>query len=238
MLCEIETGHSLSSIKLMLQNIGATYGFVNFGEGNPMYGKVADEYRNDNPMFASQCQKIFLYQIWYYKNLRLPYKDPNKRKELIKKHYNKNKDYYKKKANKWKAQNKDKVKESRIRYSEKKKIISELNDLQISFFKTDKSSEALRDFFINNENELKEILRKIISIQYNKIYQKEIEKSKLNDIVKSFYSSKNTRNVDYYNYIEIVVLKNISNEEIGNISGKLFNTALYSPILNLIKNEL
>ena len=168
----------------------------------------------------------------------MPYKDPNKRKELIKKHYNKNKDYYKKKANKWKAQNKDKVKESRIRYSEKKKIISELNDLQISFFKTDKSSEALRDFFINNENELKEILRKIISIQYNQIYQKEIEKSKLNYIVKSFYSSKNTRNVDYYNYIEIVVLKNISNEEIGNISGKLFNTALYNPILNLIKNDL
>ena len=168
----------------------------------------------------------------------MPYKDPNKRKELIKKHYNKNKDYYKKKANKWKAQNKDKVKESRIRYSEKKKIIGELNDLQISFFQTDKSSEALSDFFINNENELKEILRKIISIQYNQMYQKEIEKSKLNYIVKSFYSSKNTRNVDYYNYIEIVVLKNISNEEIGNISGKLFNTALYSPILNLIKNDL
>ena len=168
----------------------------------------------------------------------MPYKDPNKRKELIKKHYNKNKDYYKKKANKWKAQNKDKVKESRIRYSEKKKIIGELNDLQISFFQTDKSSEALSDFFINNENELKEILRKIISIQYNQMYQKEIEKSKLNYIVKSFYSSKNIRNVDYYNYIEIVVLKNISNEEIGNISGKLFNTALYSPILNLIKNDL
>ena len=61
----------------------------------------------------------------------MPYKDPNKRKEeTIKKHYNKNKDYYKKKANKWKAQNKDKVKESRIRYSEKKKIINELTELQ------------------------------------------------------------------------------------------------------------
>ena len=34
-LCVKETGHSLSSIKLMLQNIGATYGLVNFGEGNP-----------------------------------------------------------------------------------------------------------------------------------------------------------------------------------------------------------
>tara|TARA_B100000787_G_scaffold62919_1_gene46185 strand:+ start:1789 stop:1968 length:180 start_codon:yes stop_codon:yes gene_type:complete len=29
--CVIETGHTLSSIKLMLQNIAATYGFVNLG---------------------------------------------------------------------------------------------------------------------------------------------------------------------------------------------------------------
>ena len=36
----------------MLQNIGATYGLVNFGEGNPMYSIVADEYRKDNPMFG------------------------------------------------------------------------------------------------------------------------------------------------------------------------------------------
>ena len=51
-LCVKETGHSLSSIKLMLQNIGATYGLVNFGEGNPMYTRIADEYRKDNPMFG------------------------------------------------------------------------------------------------------------------------------------------------------------------------------------------
>ena len=51
-LCEIKTGHSLSSIRLMLQNIGATYGFLNFGEGNPMYTRVADEFRKDNPMFG------------------------------------------------------------------------------------------------------------------------------------------------------------------------------------------
>ena len=35
-LCVEKTGHSLSSIKLMLQNIGASYGFLNFGTGNPM----------------------------------------------------------------------------------------------------------------------------------------------------------------------------------------------------------
>ena len=32
-LCVKKTGHSLGSIKLMLQNIGATYGFVNFFRG-------------------------------------------------------------------------------------------------------------------------------------------------------------------------------------------------------------
>ena len=37
--CVRETGHSLGSIKLMLQNIAATYGLVNFGTGNPMYTK-------------------------------------------------------------------------------------------------------------------------------------------------------------------------------------------------------
>jgi hypothetical protein len=50
-LCVEKTGHSLSSIKLMLQNIGASYGFLNFGTGNPMYTEVADEYRKSNLVF-------------------------------------------------------------------------------------------------------------------------------------------------------------------------------------------
>ena len=50
--CIRETGHSLGSIKLMLQNIAATYGFVNFGTGNPMYTKIADEYRESNQVFG------------------------------------------------------------------------------------------------------------------------------------------------------------------------------------------
>ena len=37
--CVRETGHSLGSIKLMLQNIAATYGLVNFGTGNPIRTK-------------------------------------------------------------------------------------------------------------------------------------------------------------------------------------------------------
>ena len=49
-LCVKESGHSLSSIKLMLQNIGATYGFLNFSKGNPMYTQIADEYRKNNPI--------------------------------------------------------------------------------------------------------------------------------------------------------------------------------------------
>lgn len=56
-LCVRETGHSLSSIKLMLQNIAATYGFLNFSKGNPLYTEVADEYRKDNPVFGEPMTK-------------------------------------------------------------------------------------------------------------------------------------------------------------------------------------
>ena len=88
----------------------------------------------------------------------MPYKDKEKRNELTRKHYNKNKASYIKRASIWKANNKDKVKESRVRYSEKKKIIGELNELQISYFKTDRSKDATREFFVTYENELKESL--------------------------------------------------------------------------------
>ena len=50
--CVKVTGHGLGSIKLMLQNIAATYGFVNFSKGNPMYSRVADEYRKENLVFG------------------------------------------------------------------------------------------------------------------------------------------------------------------------------------------
>ncbi|MDC1363208.1 hypothetical protein N8229_04100 [Flavobacteriaceae bacterium] len=56
-LCVKETGHSLGSIKLMLQNIGATYGFLNFGLGNPMYSQIADEYREKNQIFGEAMTK-------------------------------------------------------------------------------------------------------------------------------------------------------------------------------------
>ena len=55
--CVRETGHSQGSIKLMLQNIAATYGLVNFGTGNPMYTRIADEYRENNPVFGETMSK-------------------------------------------------------------------------------------------------------------------------------------------------------------------------------------
>ncbi len=56
-LCVKETGHSLGSIKLMLQNIGASYGLLNFSEGNPMYTKIANEYRELNQVFGMPMSK-------------------------------------------------------------------------------------------------------------------------------------------------------------------------------------
>jgi hypothetical protein len=59
-LCIKESGHSLGSIKLMLQNIGATYGLLNFSIGNPMYTKVANEYREENKVLGkTMSEKSF-----------------------------------------------------------------------------------------------------------------------------------------------------------------------------------
>ena len=167
----------------------------------------------------------------------MPYKDKKKRNELTRKDYQKKKAYYIKKAATWKVNNKDKVKESRIRYSEKKKIISKLNHLQLLYFKTDRDSEASRDFFVKYEDELRQILKEIISLHYLKLKNKVLDKTKLKEITETFYSSKNTRNVDYYDFIEFVVFKKFNNEKKDNISGRFFNATLYDPILNLIKND-
>lgn len=56
-ICIKQTGHSRGSIKLMLQNIAATYGLVNFSEGNPMYSEVADEFRKNNKVFDEEMTK-------------------------------------------------------------------------------------------------------------------------------------------------------------------------------------
>jgi hypothetical protein len=41
----------------MLQNIAATYGLVNFSEGNPVYSEVADEFRKNNKVFDEEMTK-------------------------------------------------------------------------------------------------------------------------------------------------------------------------------------
>jgi hypothetical protein len=56
-LCVKETGHLIGRIKLMLQNIGASYGFLNFSEGNPEYTRIAYEYRKENLVFGEQMSK-------------------------------------------------------------------------------------------------------------------------------------------------------------------------------------
>lgn len=56
-LCVKVTGHSKASIKLMLQNIGASYGLLSFSEGNPMYTQVADKYREANQVFGESMSK-------------------------------------------------------------------------------------------------------------------------------------------------------------------------------------
>jgi hypothetical protein len=56
-LCIKETGHSSSSITLMLQNIGASYGFINFSKGNPMYSRIADEFRDKNKINGETMTK-------------------------------------------------------------------------------------------------------------------------------------------------------------------------------------
>lgn len=56
-LCITKTKHSKASIKLMFNNIAASYGFLNFSKGNPMYSLVADEYRNKNLIFNKPMSK-------------------------------------------------------------------------------------------------------------------------------------------------------------------------------------
>ena len=67
--CVKETGHGIGSIKLMLRNIAATYGFVNFNKRNPMYTRIANEYRNENLVHGKPCQKNhFARGLVYYNN--------------------------------------------------------------------------------------------------------------------------------------------------------------------------
>lgn len=41
----------IDTILFLIKNIGASYGFLNFGTGNLMYTEIAYEYRKNNPVF-------------------------------------------------------------------------------------------------------------------------------------------------------------------------------------------
>ena len=168
----------------------------------------------------------------------MPYKDPNKRKELIKKHYNSNKEYYKKKANKWKAQNKDKVKESRIRYSEKKKIINELTELQEIYFKSydGRNDKKFDDKFLNNE--ILEIFKKIIYLQYYQINNSYPDEKDLHNFCKLWMEKPKIKNMTIFNLVFIQFIKNLEPEkkEYG-YSVKYFNSRLYNFWLDILKER-
>ena len=56
-LCVNKTGKSLDKIKLLLQYIGASYDFINFSKGIPMYSQLADAYREKNHLFGKAMTK-------------------------------------------------------------------------------------------------------------------------------------------------------------------------------------
>ena len=56
-LCVNKTGKSLDKIKLLLQYIGASYDFINFSKGIPMYSQLADAYREKNQLFGKAMTK-------------------------------------------------------------------------------------------------------------------------------------------------------------------------------------
>ena len=56
-LWDKETVHSLGSIKLTLQNICATFIFLNFSKVNPTYSRIADEYREVNQVHVEAMSK-------------------------------------------------------------------------------------------------------------------------------------------------------------------------------------
>lgn len=141
----------------------------------------------------------------------MPYKDPNKRKELIKKHYNSNKDYYKKKANKWKENNREKVIQSRIRYQKKINLKKEL-DLILSLKKEgDNYTKEAKSFCLSIQDLIFEIL------EIDKL--ENISEASFMKILDEFINDKNN-------------LASIDN------TNKSFYEKVYNPAFNLVKSNM
>ena len=164
----------------------------------------------------------------------MPYKDKKKRNELTRKHYESNKASYIKKAAKWKANNKGKVKESRIRYSEKKRIVGELNRIQKIYFKSfgKKKHKRFADLYLNDA--LHNLLRRIIRLQYHQIMGEYPKEDKERDIALQFFEGPNY--IFYSGYFLSIITEIEKGGEKYNISSRYFNSNLYNPILNIIRN--
>jgi len=164
----------------------------------------------------------------------MPYKDKKKRNELTRKHYESNKASYIKKAATWKAQNKEKVKESRIRYSEKKRIIGELNRIQEIYFKAygKKKYKKFANDYLNND--LHALLRRIICLQYHQITGNYPNEDKERDIALQFFEG--PQYIYYSGYFLNIIIEIEKGGEKYNISSRYFNSNLYNPILNILRN--
>ena len=55
--CVEVTGHSLASIEAMFRNIAYDYMGKGLKNGNPMYTRMADKYRKENPRFGEPMNK-------------------------------------------------------------------------------------------------------------------------------------------------------------------------------------
>ena len=165
----------------------------------------------------------------------MPYKDKKKRNELTRKHYERNKASYIKKAAKWKANNKEKVKESRIRYSEKKRIIGELNRIQKIYFKSfgKKKHKRFADLYINDD--IHKLLRRIIRLQYHQIMGEYPKEDKEMDITLKFYEWGHIY-ILFSGYFLSIITEIEKGGEKYNISSRYFNSNLYNPLLHVLRN--
>lgn len=164
----------------------------------------------------------------------MPYKDKKKRNELTRKHYESNKASYIKRGVAWKANNKDKVKESRVRYSEKKRIVGELNRIQKIYFKSfgKKKHKKFADNYLNDD--LHALLKRIIRLQYHQIMGKYPSEDKERDIALQFFEG--LPYIHYSGYFLSIITEIEKGGEKFNISSRYFNSNLYNPLLHILRN--
>ncbi len=141
----------------------------------------------------------------------MPYKDIEKRREMIRNHYQNNKDYYQKKSNNWKKDNIEKVRESRIRYQKKMKLKRTL-DLIIELKNEGKKYNKEANSFCYS-------IQEIIFESLNVDHLDQVSKSSFMEILDDFLKDK----------------KNLSLKDKSN---KVFYDKVYNPCLSHVKSKL